>query len=227
MFAVDLRSLAALRIGLGLAVLVDVAVRALDLEGLYTDRGVFPRDLLLAFEGRAVYLSAHYWRARIPCCKRVSSLSRAPVRWPSCSDGRHVSERVRIIPRALPSPVTAVGTALRIQQTWNMFAPDPPTVTHRYEIARRLSDGTRVVEPASSSFRWTVYIGRVAGTHPPGHPLAESFRLFTERQCAWRGSGSVGAQLVDQVAVIAHRREISLDGLGEDQTRTLTAPSCF
>jgi hypothetical protein len=105
--------------------------------------------------------------------------------------------------------------------------PGPPTVTHRYEIARRLSDGTRVVEPASSSFRWTVYIGRVAGTHPPGHPLAESFRLFTERQCAWRGSGSVGAQLVDQVAVIAHRREISLDGLGEDQTRTLTAPSCF
>ena len=66
LFAVDLRSLALLRIGLGVSVLVDVITRAADLVGLYTDRGVLPRDLLLEIGGRGVYLSAHYWASVHP-----------------------------------------------------------------------------------------------------------------------------------------------------------------
>src|SRR5689334_22630959 len=66
LFAVVLRSLALLRIGLGVSVLVDTIMRAFDLVGLYTDRGVLPRDLLLAMDGRGVYLSAHYWASVDP-----------------------------------------------------------------------------------------------------------------------------------------------------------------
>ena len=43
LFAVDLRSLALLRIGLGVSVLADTMMRAFDLVGLYTDRGAAPR----------------------------------------------------------------------------------------------------------------------------------------------------------------------------------------
>ena len=45
-FGVDRRALAALRIGLGLLVLADVALRARDLLAFYTDAGVLPRPLL-------------------------------------------------------------------------------------------------------------------------------------------------------------------------------------
>jgi hypothetical protein len=51
LFGADLRSLAVFRIGLALAVLVDLAIRAADLRAHYTDAGVLPRaDLLTLFE---------------------------------------------------------------------------------------------------------------------------------------------------------------------------------
>ena len=46
-FGVDPRALAALRIGLGLLVLADVALRTRDLLAFYTDAGVLPRTLLV------------------------------------------------------------------------------------------------------------------------------------------------------------------------------------
>lgn len=42
-FVLDLRSLAAMRIGLGVVVLFDLAIRAVDLTAMYTDAGVLPR----------------------------------------------------------------------------------------------------------------------------------------------------------------------------------------
>ena len=66
LWGIDLRSLALLRIGLGASVLADVAMRAFDLVGLYTDRGVLPRALVLAMDGPGVYLSAHYWASANP-----------------------------------------------------------------------------------------------------------------------------------------------------------------
>lgn len=50
-FGVDLRSLALLRIGLGLLLLVDIALRAQFLEAHYSDFGLFPRSLAAAFHG--------------------------------------------------------------------------------------------------------------------------------------------------------------------------------
>ena len=47
----DLRALAVLRIGLGVAVLVDLAVRAGDLHAFYTDAGVLSRSDALALFG--------------------------------------------------------------------------------------------------------------------------------------------------------------------------------
>ena len=56
LFGIDLRTLALLRVGLGVAVLADVVIRSFDLVALYTDQGVLPRELLRAAEGRAVLL---------------------------------------------------------------------------------------------------------------------------------------------------------------------------
>src|SRR5580700_2646302 len=47
-FAVDLRALAALRVGLATLVLADLALRAGDLRAFYTDEGVLPRSAALA-----------------------------------------------------------------------------------------------------------------------------------------------------------------------------------
>jgi hypothetical protein len=52
-FGVDVRSLAALRIGLGLVLLVDLANRARDLVAHYTDAGVLPRSELADYYGVA------------------------------------------------------------------------------------------------------------------------------------------------------------------------------
>lgn len=43
MFAIDPRSLAVFRISIGLLLLVDLAIRAADLEAMYSDVGMFPR----------------------------------------------------------------------------------------------------------------------------------------------------------------------------------------
>src|SRR5436305_10055773 len=55
LFGLDLRSLAIFRIGLGLLLLGDLAVRAGDLSAHYTDQGVLPRSALAAHH----YVSLH------------------------------------------------------------------------------------------------------------------------------------------------------------------------
>ena len=47
LFGIDLRSLAAFRIGLGMLLLADLAYRALDFQAHYTDAGILPRGLYL------------------------------------------------------------------------------------------------------------------------------------------------------------------------------------
>lgn len=64
-FAIDLRSLAALRIALGLILLIDLTARATNLSAHYTDAGVFPRsarielDAAEAAAGRGYHWSLH------------------------------------------------------------------------------------------------------------------------------------------------------------------------
>ena len=51
-FGIDIRSLAAFRIGIGCLLLVDIALRASDLTAHYTDSGILPRDVIASrFEG--------------------------------------------------------------------------------------------------------------------------------------------------------------------------------
>jgi hypothetical protein len=51
LFGIDPRSLATFRIGLGVLLLVDLAIRADDLTAHYTDAGVFTRELAAKFNG--------------------------------------------------------------------------------------------------------------------------------------------------------------------------------
>jgi hypothetical protein len=62
LFAIDLRALAALRIGLALLILGDLSVRARDLEAHYTDFGVTPREAVYLYDGdRWANLSPYMW----------------------------------------------------------------------------------------------------------------------------------------------------------------------
>lgn len=54
-FSLDLRSLALLRIGVGVVLLVDLAVRAQDLRAHYTDFGILPRAELGIYTWRTVW----------------------------------------------------------------------------------------------------------------------------------------------------------------------------
>ncbi len=58
LFRLDLRALAALRIGVGLLVLLDLALRARDLTAFYTDQGALPRITLLQIP-HPTYLSLY------------------------------------------------------------------------------------------------------------------------------------------------------------------------
>src|SRR5262245_34918311 len=58
-FGADLRSLAALRIGVGLLLLVDLKWRAEDLVAHYTDFGVLPRSVLLEQAASRWFISLH------------------------------------------------------------------------------------------------------------------------------------------------------------------------
>ena len=62
-FYVDLRSIAALRICLGLLILGDLITRAFHFEAHYTDLGVAPREVILDQFGWASYCSIHWWMA--------------------------------------------------------------------------------------------------------------------------------------------------------------------
>jgi hypothetical protein len=135
-----------------------------------------------------------------------------------------LAERARVIPRVLPAQATAVGTALRLQQTWNMFAPDPPKATSREEIHKTLSDGSVVIEPASTSFRWTVYIGRVASEQARGSPLSSSMSRFALSRCSDTAPGD--RVRVERLAILAHQRQIYADGPDEPVTRTLIDVQC-
>jgi hypothetical protein len=58
-FGADLRSLAALRIGLGILLLADLGLRAVDLTAHYSDQGLLPRLALLRHLSNSWYWSFH------------------------------------------------------------------------------------------------------------------------------------------------------------------------
>lgn len=58
-FGLDTRSLAAMRVGLGLLILADLWVRASDVSVFYTDQGVLPRKAWLEYTYRELQFSLH------------------------------------------------------------------------------------------------------------------------------------------------------------------------
>ena len=132
-----------------------------------------------------------------------------------------LAQRARVIPRVLPPPVVAAGTALRLQQTWNMFAPDPPTSTVRHDVHKTLIDGSHGTERAGDSFRWTVYLAYAGVPRSAGDPYMRSIHRYAIWHCT----------LVDQVAaqrvaIIMTTREINAHGVGEPDVRVLADVSC-
>ncbi len=59
-FGADLRSLAALRMGCALVILLDLVSRSTDLVAHYTDFGLVPRTLVMQHSSSRWYLSLHY-----------------------------------------------------------------------------------------------------------------------------------------------------------------------
>jgi len=155
------------------------------------------------------------WRARLPSIAAVVCLAYVITL---------LAERARIIPRVLPPALISAGTALRIQQTWNMFAPDPPRETRRYEIRKTMLDGSSVTEPAATSFRWTVYLDRVGVPSPSGSPLAQSLLRFAHYRCGHGGPDE--ARAVERIAIVMYHYEIHDDGLSEPLVRTLVDTPC-
>ncbi len=155
--AIDLRSLAVFRVALGLAVLVDTIVRAFDLVELYTDAGVWPRELLRAEDGPAVALSAHYWASVDPRLEAalfvltaVSGLVLA-VGW-----------RTRIATFAcwylvssvqIRQPLTYMGgdSILRLLLFWSMFLPLGARFSLDRSQGRTQSRPDRVVSVATAA----------------------------------------------------------------------------
>lgn len=135
-----------------------------------------------------------------------------------------VGERASLLPRVLPAEARALGTALRLQQTWIMFAPNPANLTEYYEVRRRLSDGTAVYEPASTSFRWTVYLWRAGPERSSKNPVARSVGLFARQFCvdSSRGAGT----RTERVEILAHQIRIRPDGPENPVTRTFLDVPC-
>ena len=72
-----------------------------------------------------------------------------------------VAERAHVAPRLLPRVATRIGTALRIQQTWNMFAPDPRTVASTYRLRVRRPDGSTEERRVGRTFRRRLFVAYV------------------------------------------------------------------
>ena len=135
-----------------------------------------------------------------------------------------LAQRAHLLPTIIPSQVERMGQVLRIQQTWNMFAPDPPRASTIYEIRRVLEDGTVTYEPAAPGFRWTTYLRAASDIRQPDHPLSRSMRRFALLRCGDPAPGQ--AAPTTGLEVLAHRRETTPEGAGDAWTTTRMAVTC-
>jgi hypothetical protein len=139
-----------------------------------------------------------------------------------------LAERARMIPPVLPRPLIEIGRALRLQQTWVMFAPNPSTSTARFEVRATHADGATVLAPAATSFRWNIYIGRAAAAaaRSPDDPVAHSLRRFAQYRCLEWNTGIRDTPLVQRIALLAHVSQLHDHGPSEPSTKTLLDVPC-
>lgn len=152
LFSVDLRSLAALRIGLGLLTLADLALRARDLTAHYTDSGVTTGEFLLDHYGPATYLSLHYWVGSNPALTAALFAVHALFAF-----GLLVGFRTRLMTLACwilgasllkrsPGLYTAGDAAIMFLLFWSLFLP----IGARYSVDAALDP--REEEPPNEYF---------------------------------------------------------------------------
>jgi hypothetical protein len=110
-------------------------------------------------------------------------------------------------PRLVPGPLRAFGRALRLEQSWTMFAPDPPRFTRRFELEAHLENGAVLRVPFRSGLRWLLYAWRSSDAQPDPHAYLQALLAWECKH--WpRPASAAGARAVR----IALRRRIrSLD----------------
>lgn len=139
----------------------------------------------------------------------------------------HIAERAALVPSVLPEPVLAIGRVLRLQQTWVMFAPNPPSVSARHELRARLADGTHITHPAGGSIRWAVYLGNFTAPPPRDAPLTQSLRRLASYHCLRANTDHDISQPVERIAVISYVRRLWPDGPTIPRQYTLVDEPCF
>lgn len=135
-----------------------------------------------------------------------------------------LAQQTTSLPRVLPEPALAVGKVLRLHQTWNMFAPDPPSFTARHDFRARLADGSYVTADLPKRLRWTVYMSRFR-EESRDDPQARAVLLrLAHWRCAEWSEGRTGSRM-ERSAVRLHVRPLLRDG-HRTSTHTLLDVPC-
>ena len=136
-----------------------------------------------------------------------------------------LGQRTALLPRVLPEKVQLVGKALRVQQAWGMFAPNPFRKSSRYELRLTTANGSRRSEPAAPSVRLMHYMQRV--TEPPlGAAAIRSLQYFAAYHCAsWDDRGDPSQQLT-RLELVKHVRPLDDAESIDLDTRVLVDSTC-
>ena len=127
-FTLDLRSLAAFRVGLGLLLVADSLLRTRDFGLMFDAAGVFPPDLLRASLGDAsnwsvaLLADASWWQAAVLGTEGVAGILLAAGVWTRFACVLGWITLVSIIRRTLPA-TNAGDLWLACQLFWGMFLP--------------------------------------------------------------------------------------------------------
>lgn len=133
-----------------------------------------------------------------------------------------LSEIGGLIPRVLPAPARAAGTALRLQQAWTMFAPNPSDLVTIYELEKRQADGTIVPEEIGTTFRTKLYLERIDELDSADTRTA-SLERFASLRCATPG----GRDSIERVTLRGYDRSLYASSPGaREQLRTLVNYRC-
>src|SRR5262245_23063066 len=183
LFGADLRSLAVLRIGLGLLILVDLAQRATDLTAHYTDFGLLPRaDLLLVSPSRwlvSLHLVSGVWQAQA-LLFAVAGI---------CALALLVGYRTRLATIASwllftslntrnPMVVLGADVLLRVVLFWAMFLP----LGARYSVDRAWLGATNGSRPRVLSAATVAYLLQIV--------LVYWFTALRKSDPEWRSAGT-------------------------------------
>jgi hypothetical protein len=134
-----------------------------------------------------------------------------------------LAERWRFVPRVLPQAIHTVGWGLRLQQSWDMFAPDPPTRSHTLFVREIGSGGVVRTLPAADGIRPELYAGYLLAL-PPRERTSSSHR-FARYWCN-EGSNETGSTVIEAVALIVESRDIYADGTDPPTTQVLASVPC-